>query len=162
MTSNTDLVTKPSEPAQVDAYMKKLDHPLAGVVEALRAAILGTDPAIGEEIKWNAPSFFFTGTMKPFHPKEYKRYVIVFNLFRKDCIRLVFPAGAGIADASGLLEGDYADGRRLASFSGMADVQSKLPELQAAIRKWLAQLDRFPEDAARPERGPVKRKAAKR
>jgi hypothetical protein len=30
--------------------------------------------------------------------------------------RLVFPSGAKVKDASGLLEGDYADGRRLAMF----------------------------------------------
>lgn len=45
------LATKPSNPEHVDAYMKKLKHPLKGVVEALREAILGTDREIGEEIK---------------------------------------------------------------------------------------------------------------
>jgi len=34
---------------------------------------------------------FYAGEMKPFNPKEYKRYIVVFNLYRKDCIRLVFP-----------------------------------------------------------------------
>jgi len=37
-------------------------------------------------------------------------------LDQKDCIRLVFPSGAKIKDSSGLLQGDYADGRRLACF----------------------------------------------
>jgi hypothetical protein len=47
--------------------------------------------------------------MKPFKPKEYKRYIADFNLHRKDCVRLVFPSGAKIRDKSGLT-GDYADG----------------------------------------------------
>ena len=88
-------LTKPSEPEKVDAYMQGLTHPLAKVVEALRRIILSTDREIGEEIKWNAPTFFYSGEMKTSNPKEYKRYLVVFNLYRKDCIRLVFPAERG-------------------------------------------------------------------
>jgi hypothetical protein len=136
-----DDKTKASEPGKVDAYMQKLDHPLSDIVETLRQIILTTDPEIGEEVKWNAPTFFYTGEMKPFDPKEYKRYIIVFNLFKKDCIRLVFPSGAKVNDTSGLLEGDYADGRRLASFYNLGDVETKKATLQAAIKKWLELLD---------------------
>jgi hypothetical protein len=92
-------LTKPSEPEKVDAYMQGLTHPLAKLVEALRKIILSTDREIGEEIKWNAPTFFYSGEMKPSNPKEYKRYLVVFNLYRKDCIRLVFPSqGLQIVD----------------------------------------------------------------
>ncbi len=49
---------KASEPEEVDAYMQKLKHPRAEVVEALRRIILSADHEIGEEIKWNAPTFF--------------------------------------------------------------------------------------------------------
>jgi hypothetical protein len=80
--------------------------------------------------------------MAPSDPKKYKRYLIVFNLFKKDCIRLVFPSGAKVDDSSGLLEGDYADGRRLAMFSSMKEVKTKKAALQQAIRKWLTLLDR--------------------
>ncbi len=80
--------------------------------------------------------------MKPFNPKEYKRYIVVFNLYRKDCIRLVFPSGAKINDTSGLLEGTYADGRRLAMFRNMGDVESKGKALQRAIKRWLRLLDK--------------------
>jgi hypothetical protein len=134
-------LTKPSEPEKVDAYMRKLKHPLAGVIEALRGIILSTDKEIGEEIKWNAPTFFYAGEMKPSDPKEYKRYIIVFNLFKKDCIRLVFPSGAKIKDTSGFLEGDYTDGRRLAMFHDMKDVKSRKKALQGAIKKWLILLE---------------------
>lgn len=51
-------LTKPSESDKVDAYMGNLKHPLASVAKALRDIIRKTDPAIGEEIKWNAPAFF--------------------------------------------------------------------------------------------------------
>jgi len=137
-----DYVTKPSEPDKVDAYLKKLKHPLTDVVEALRKVILSTDSEIGEEIKWNAPTFFYVGEMRPSDPKEYKRYIVVFNLHQKDCIRLVFPSGAKIKDSSGLLQGDYADGRRLAFFHEMKEVKSKREALQRAIKKWLKLLDK--------------------
>ena len=142
MKSKQELSTKPSEPEKVDAYLKKLKHPLKEVVEALRQIILSTDKEIGEEIKWNAPTYFFSGEMRPFNPKEYKRYVIVFNLYQKPCIRLVFPSGAKVNDKTGLLQGDYSDGRRLALFPNMAEVESKEKVLQAVIKKWLKLLDK--------------------
>jgi hypothetical protein len=126
-----------SNPEEVDGYMQKLDHPLLEIIEALRKIILSTDKEIGEHIKWNAPSFFYTGEIKPFNPKEYKRYIIVFNLFKKDCIRLVFPSGAKVNDASGLLEGDYNDGRRLALFYTMDDVRAKEKAMRQVIKTWL-------------------------
>ncbi len=109
---------------------------------ALRKIILSTNHEIGEEIKWNAPAFFYSGEMKPSDPKEYRRYIVVFNLPRKDCIRLVFLKGARVNDKSGLLEGDYADGRRLALFHNLEEVKSKKAALQAVIRKWLETLEK--------------------
>jgi hypothetical protein len=142
MKTKEPALTKPSEPEKVDAYMQRLTHPLGKIVKALRKIILSTDREVGEEIKWNAPAFFYSGDMKPFNPKEYKRHLVVFNLHRKDCIRLVFPSGARVNDKSGLLEGDYADGRRLALFFNMGDVKSKEASLQAIIRRWLETLDK--------------------
>ncbi len=45
-------------------------------------------------------------------------------------------------DKSELLEGDYADGRRLALFHNMEEVMSKQASLQLVIRKWLETLDK--------------------
>jgi hypothetical protein len=142
MKTAQSLSTKPSEPEKVDAYMNDLKHPLADVVEALRRIILKVDAEIGEEIKWNAPTFFYSGEMAPSDPKKYKRYIVVFNLFKKDCIRLVFPSGARVDDGSGFLKGNYADGRRLALFSNLDEVRSKKTALQQVIREWLTVLDK--------------------
>ena len=142
MAKKPTLSTKKSEPEQVDAYVGAMKHPLKGVVEELRAIILNADPAIGEEVKWNAPAFFYTGTMAEFDPKQHKRHVVVFNLFKKDCVRLVFPSGASIGDTSGLLVGDYADGRRLALFSSIDEVHSKRLALERVIKKWLNALEK--------------------
>lgn len=126
ITTNTQLVS---------AYIQKLGEPTAAIVEALRQIILSTDPEIAEEIKWNAPSFFYTGPMKPFNPKEYKRHIIVMNLHKR--ILLVLPSGVKLNDASGLLEGGYSDGRRLVNITGMADVIQKEPLLRATVKEWL-------------------------
>src|SRR5450432_2201672 len=123
---------KLSDEEQVTAHIKKLEPELGKTIEVIRKIILSTDEEIGERIKWNNPSFYYTGEMKPFDPKEYKREIIVMNLF-KGRIMLVFPSGAKINDTSGLLEGDYKDGRRIAILKDMKDVKSKEKALQKVI-----------------------------
>lgn len=48
---------KPATAASVADYISCLPTPLREDVEALRRAILASAEGIGEEIKWNAPSF---------------------------------------------------------------------------------------------------------
>ena len=79
--------------------------------------------------------------MKEFDPKEYKRELIVMNL-HKGRIMLVFPSGAKVIDKSGLLEGDYKDGRRLVVFKDLADVKAKEKVLQKIIKAWLKLVDK--------------------
>jgi hypothetical protein len=128
--------------AEVEAFMQKLEHPMKDVLQALREVILAADAGVGEHIKWNAPSFLYIGEMAPFNPKEYKRYIIVSNFFKQDCIRLVFPSGAKLNDTSGILEGDYADGRRIAHFFTLANVEARRSDLQQLIKTWLSLLDK--------------------
>ena len=126
---------------QVDAHIARLDPAFGKIIETIRQVILKTDKEIGEHIKWNNPAFYYTGEMKPFDPKEYKRDMIVFNLY-KNRIMLVFPGGAKVKDKSGLLEGDYKDGRRITIFKDMADVKSKEKALQKVIKDWLKLVDK--------------------
>ena len=135
-------LTKPSDPEQVNAYMQQLNHPMKEAAAALRTIILNAHKEIGEEIYWNAPSFFYTGKMKPFAPKEYKRVIAVFNFYKKDCLRVIFLTGAKLNDASGLLTGGYGDGRRIALFYSLEQVQANEKNLQKLIRKWLTLLDK--------------------
>jgi hypothetical protein len=133
---------KKTDAEKVADYMQDLKHPKLDVIEALRQLIASTDSEIGEEIKWNAPAFFYTGEMQPFDPKEYKRHIVVFNFSKKDAIRLVFPSGAKVDDTSGLLEGDYTDGRRLATFTDVDDVKNRGEALQKVIRDWLVLVEK--------------------
>jgi hypothetical protein len=133
--------TKLSDSEQVTQHIKKLNPAISKTIEAIRKIILSTDTAISEHIKWNNPSFYYNGEMKPFDPKEYKRDIIVMNL-HKGRIMLVFPSGAKVKDSTGFLTGDYKDGRRLAIFTDMNDVKAKEKILQKVIKDWLKLVDK--------------------
>lgn len=121
---------------QVTEHIQKLEPTLAKTIETIRQIILGTLAEIGELIKWNNPSFYYTGEMKPFAPREYKRELIVMNLF-KGRVMLVFPSGAKVNDTSGFLTGDYKDGRRITVFKDLNEVSTKKEVLQNVIKEWL-------------------------
>ena len=135
------ITPKLTNTEQVTQHIQKLEPASGKIVETIRQIILSTDKEIAEHIKWNNPSFYYNGEMKPFDPKEYKRDLIVMNL-HKGRIMLVFPSGAKVNDTSGLLEGDYKDGRRLLIFTDMKDVEAKEKKLKAIIKKWLKLVDK--------------------
>lgn len=128
--------------ASVDEYIAQLDGPLAKTIEGVRQVILGTDAAIGEQIKWNSPSFYYKGEMKPFDPKEYKRDIAVVNIYKKEYVLLVFPTGARVNDTTGLMEGAYTDGRRMVKIMDVDDLKAKKKALQQVIKEWLNGVDK--------------------
>ena len=130
-----------SDSEKVTALIKKLKPSLAEAVESLRKIILSADTSIADHVKWNSPAFHYTGEMKPFDPKEYKRDVAVMNLSR-GYILLILPTGASIKDTTGLLEGDYKDGRRMISLKDAGDVESKKDQIKVIIRAWLTQVEK--------------------
>jgi hypothetical protein len=130
-----------SDHDHVTDHIQKLEPALGKTVEALRQIILRVDREIGDRIKWNNPSFYYTGEMKLFDPKEYKREIIVMNL-HKGRIMLVFPSGAKVNDTSGLLEGDFKDGRRICVFAAMEDIKSKERALKQVIKTWLTMIEK--------------------
>lgn len=132
---------KKSDQEAVTEHIQKLAPAVASVVEEIRRIILDTDREIGEQIKWNSPSFYYTGEMKPFDPKEYKRDIVVMNLHRGN-ILLVFPTGATVNDTTGLLEGNYTDGRRLLKISGIDDVKAREKALRTILKQWLSLVEK--------------------
>ncbi|MBL8002194.1 MAG: SRPBCC domain-containing protein [Flavobacteriales bacterium] len=130
-----------SEPDTVDVHMKALKHPLKGVAQRLREVILSADKRVGEGIHWNAPCFYFTGEMEPFDPKTYKRYIVGFNFFKRDTLRLIFLRGAEVKNTGGLLEGNYADGRRLALFGSLDDVKRHEKELKRIVKALITHMN---------------------
>ena len=134
-------IKKISGQKQVTDFISNLDAETGKIVEAVRQIFLKADKYIGERIKWNNPSFYYTGEMKPFDPKEYKLDIAVFNLY-KGRIMLVFPSGAKVNDNSGLLDGDYKDGRRILIIKDMDDLKIKEKLLRKVIKEWIKLVDK--------------------
>ena len=132
--------TKPSDSAAVDVYMAALRHPMTALAQEVRAAILAAHPLVGEEIKWNAPAFFFTGAMDHFKPSEYRRHLVVFNFHRKNTLRLVVMHGDRAPNDTGLLQGDSPDGRRVATFCSVDDFRAQQTALQSVVEALFAPL----------------------
>ncbi|RTQ44713.1 DUF1801 domain-containing protein [Hymenobacter gummosus] len=122
----------------LDEYLHQLEPALRATVEALRRIILSTHAAIGEQVKWNSPSFYYRGALPASaDPKQYPCDIVVLNLHRGYPL-LVFPTGARIPDAAGVLEGSYPDGRRLLPIRDAAEAEAKAETLQHLLRQWLA------------------------
>jgi hypothetical protein len=114
--------------AIVDAYLRDIDHPFKAEIQAVRDIILGVSDAIGERIKWNAPSFYYKADdLGAFHMRasEYAHLI------------LLFPGGQGMQADAGLLEGQHKD-RREVKFHNLEDVKSKKRALEKLVKSWLA------------------------
>ncbi len=111
------------------------------LLEYLRQVILSIDTEIAEHIKWNSPAFYFSGEMKSFDPKEYKRDILVINL-RKDQIMCVLPTGMRIVKNTEILEGNFTYGRRIIKFKDMDDIKAKEQKLRNAITEWLKLIEK--------------------
>lgn len=119
----------------VARFVEALAPPRRNEVAALRAVLLGIDPAISEEIKWNAPSFR-TG-----------EHFATMNLRAKDGLLLVLHLGAKKA---ALPDGAIADPQRLLTWLGpdrasvaFRDEDAILAArdaLAAIVRQWIAYL----------------------
>lgn len=127
---------KLSDKEQVTEHIQKLEPELSKMAQTIRQIILSTDREISEQIKWNNPSFYYNGEMKPFDPKEYKRDIAVMNL-HKGKMMIVFPSGEKVNDTTGFLEGDYKDGRRTVIFKDLENIKLKENSLQNVIKEWL-------------------------
>ena len=120
--------------ADVDAFLRELEHPQDATIRRLRAVIQAADPRIGEGIKWNAPSFHVDG-----------HHFATMQLRRRDSVLLVLHLGAAkrampdgaIHDPDGLLTWLAAD-RATASFGSAQDVDVHAAALQALLRQWMA------------------------
>jgi hypothetical protein len=125
----------------VTQLIGKLPTSVKSEIEYLRQMILSIDKEIAEHIKWNSPAFYYSGKMKAFDPKEYKRDILVLNL-RKDQIMCVLPTGMNIKNNIEILEGNYADGRRMIHFKDLSDIKLKEQKLRNAIKEWLALVEK--------------------
>jgi len=120
--------------SDVDAFMRKLDHPLKPGLQAVRTVILGAHPRIREGIKWNSPSFFVD------------EYFATINI-RKDAVLVILHQGARVGghgagrptieDPSGLLEWLGTDSAAV-TFRDLKAVRSGRAAFSSVVRQWIA------------------------
>jgi hypothetical protein len=124
-----------ARPAEtVDQFMAALEHPQKAEIAALRAIVLGADPAITEHIKWNAPSFCHGGDDR-----------VTLRLHPPGKLQLILHRGAKVKDATGFEFEDAtglvkwaAPDRGVVALGDLADIQSKQEPLAELVRRWVA------------------------
>ncbi|KAF1714652.1 hypothetical protein CSC74_15490 [Pseudoxanthomonas yeongjuensis] len=127
----TDKSGKPA--TTVQSFIDALDHPLKSEIAALRKLLLSADPAISEEIKWNAPSFRTSEHFATMHLRARNAVQLILHLGAKP--KRTVPPEA-IADPEGLLKWLGAD-RASVGFAGTTDLAHKSDALVAIIRQWI-------------------------
>jgi hypothetical protein len=125
--------TKADTTEAVDAFMATLVHACKPVIEALRRCILEVDPAIGEGIKWNAPSFRTHEYFATTHLREKEGVGVILHLGAKVRSSQVTPE---IADPSGLLRW-LAPDRAVVRFADEADFAGKREAFADLLRQWI-------------------------
>lgn len=126
---------------EVSQFIDNLEPNFQEMLTYLRKLMLSIDSNIAEQIKWNSPSFYYTGLLKAFDPKTYQRDILVTNL-RKKTLLCILPTGQKIKKNVQLLEGEYTDGRRMITFENLADLQKKETLIRDLMIEWLELLDR--------------------
>lgn len=116
----------------VDDLINNLDHPLIVEIRALRKLILGLDPAIAEEIKWNSPSFYTSEHFATMRLNGKPPLQLILHLGAK---KQSIPAGT-IDDPQAILKwlGPDRAVLNLPTSESFAQVRESLA---AVIRQWL-------------------------
>jgi len=133
------VITKNSATAKAPAssladFMHDLEHPLKPEIEAVRAIIRGSDAAIKEGIKWNAPSF------------HYKEWFATVNLRKRDAVQIILHLGAKtrddiegritIEDPCQLLQWHGKD-RASVTFTDMQAIANNVSAFRSILSQWL-------------------------
>ena len=118
----------------VEEFMRKLDHPFKGEIQAIRSAILGVDSCVAEGVKWNAPSFRTTDYFATTNLREKAGVGVILHLGAK--IRDGEPERLSISDPQHLLKW-LAKDRAMVVFKNMEDFLTKKSAFEGVIRHWI-------------------------
>jgi hypothetical protein len=118
----------------VDDFMRTLDHPFKKEIEAVRAAMLGTDRTIAEGIKWNAPSFRTREYFATTNLREKRGVGIILHLGAK--VRDLPSGGIGVDDPEKLLKWLGKDRARVV-FESLDDFHAKKTAFKRIVRQWI-------------------------
>ena len=119
---------------EVTTFLDALNHPFRKEIEQLRLEILSANGDLQENIKWNGPNYSVGHedriTMKIQPPKQ------VQLIFHRGAKVQELPADKLIKEDTGLLLWKEND-RAIATFKGMADVETRRTELARVVRDWI-------------------------
>jgi hypothetical protein len=125
----------------VDSFLDGLNHPCRREIDALRSVIRGSEPGLQESVKWEAPSFALVDHFATL-------------LLKGDGVRLVLHRGTKKVakpmvpiDVSPLSAKWQAPDRCVVSFSSLADIEAKAPDLVRVLKEWIAQLEEIQGDS---------------
>ena len=121
----------------VTAFLDDLDADMQLQVMTVRDIILETEPALVENIKWNAPNYVFNGQDR-----------LTFNVQNKEGkLKLVLHMGASkkenkhaapvINEKAGTISWN-SNIRGVITFENLEDIITKQAAIAAAVTKWLA------------------------
>ena len=116
----------------VDEFVAQLNQPLKAEVEALRQLILSAAPGIGEEVKWNAPSFY---TGEHFATMRLNGKALLQLILHLGAKKSQVPPGA-IQDPTSMLTWLGPD-RACVSFTEPGAVSASAGGLQLVLRQWV-------------------------
>ena len=143
MNAKTTKTTKPAKkppasrgaPASTDveAFLAALEHPRKPEIMVLRQILAAVDPAVREQIKWNAPSFCTSEHFATFQLRAKNGVQIIFHLGAKK------RGGAALVvdDPAGLLEWLGPD-RASVTFADLDDIAAKRSAFTDVLRRWIA------------------------
>jgi hypothetical protein len=116
----------------VGEFLADLEHPLKPEIEALRQVILSAAEGIGEEVKWNSPSFYKGEHFATMRLNGKEPLQLILHLGAK---KSQIPPGA-IQDPTGMLTWLGPD-RACVNFTGPGAVRSNASALKAVLLQWV-------------------------
>ncbi|MFC3832135.1 MULTISPECIES: DUF1801 domain-containing protein [Deinococcus] len=137
----------------VTAFLDALEHPRRAQVEEVRALILAADPAIRDEVKWNAPSFRLADHFATFRLHPGHRVQLVLHTGAR---KHPEPVAMHIDDPAGLLAWVTPD-RAVVT---LADTDIPVDAMHHIIRQWVAQVPTAPTDDLPRMAAPARRALA--
>lgn len=115
--------------------MQALSHPLKPVVQGVRTLVLGVDPAIGEAIKWNAPSFHLHEHFATLHLRDPAQVQVILHLGAKKRA----DAAVHVDDPAELLTW-LGPERASVRFTDVVQLRARHAAFVAILRQWIGQL----------------------
>lgn len=119
----------------VDEFLDDQNEDKRAQIQALRKIILGSEPSLAENIKWNAPNYVFNSEDR-----------ITFNTMNKEgTVKLILHMGASkkedkkakpaMNDDSGLIAWN-SNIRGTITFANLSDIHAKQEKIAHIVKKW--------------------------